>query len=185
LGVATERDLRDYFRMPVADTRHRLAELVEAGEARPVKVEGWKDTAYLPPKVALPASTAATALLTPFDSLIFDRQRTERLFDFRYRIELYTPGHKRTYGYYVLPFLMGERLVARVDLKSDRAKGRLLASGVFAEAHARPHETAEALAAELRLLACWLGLERVVVGRRGDLAGPLRQALAANAGRSA
>jgi uncharacterized protein YcaQ len=184
LGVATERDLRDYFRMPVADTRQRLVELIEAGEARPVKIEGWKDTAYLPQNVELPASAAATALLTPFDSLVFDRQRTERLFDFRYRIELYTPGHKRTYGYYVLPFLMGNRLVARVDLKSDRAKGRLLASGAFVEPGAAPGETAAALAAELRLLARWLGLERVVVGRRGDLSGPLRQALAATAGRS-
>ena len=178
LGVATERDLRDYFRLGVADTRARLAELVEAGEARPVKVEGWKDTAYLAPKITMPKSTAATALLTPFDSLIFDRQRTERLFDFRYRIELYTPGPKRTYGYYVLPFLMGDRLVARVDLKADRAKRRLLASGAFAEPDTNAGEVAEALAAELRLLARWLGLDRVVAGRRGDLVTPLRQALA-------
>jgi uncharacterized protein YcaQ len=178
LGVATERDLRDYFRMPVADTRARLAELIETGDARPAKVEGWKDMAYLPPQVELPRSATATALLTPFDSLVFERQRTERLFGFRYRIELYTPEQKRTYGYYVLPFLMGDRLVARVDLKADRAKGRLLASGVFAEPQTHAGEVAEALAGELRLLAHWLGLERVVVGRRGDLATPLRQALA-------
>jgi hypothetical protein len=178
LGVATERDLRDYFRMPVADTRARLADLVEAGEAWPVKVEGWRDVAYLPPRPNLPKTADAAALLTPFDSLVFERQRTERLFGFRYRIELYTPGHKRTYGYYVLPFLMGERLVARVDLKSDRANGRLLASGAFAEADVAAGAVAEALAAELRRLAGWLGLERVVVGRRGDLASPLRQALA-------
>lgn len=178
LGVATEQDLRDYFRMPVADTRARLADLIEAGEAQPVKVEGWKNLAYLPPRPRLPKQADATALLTPFDSLVFERQRTERLFGFRYRIELYTPGPKRIYGYYVLPFLMGERLVARVDLKSDRANGRLLASGVFPEAETAPGEVAEALAAELRRLAGWLGLERVVVGRRGDLASPLRQALA-------
>ena len=178
LGVATERDLRDYFRLGVADTHARLAELVEAGEARPVKVEGWKDTAYLAPKITMPKSTTATALLTPFDSLIFDRQRTERLFGFRYRIELYTPGPKRIYGYYVLPFLMGDRLVARVDLKSDRANRRLLASGAFAEPNTNAGEVAEALVAELRLLARWLGLDRVVVGRRGDLVTPLRQALA-------
>lgn len=178
MGVATERDLRDYFRLGVADTRARLADLVQSGEALPVKVEGWKDTAYLPPEVTLPKSTTATALLTPFDSLIFDRQRTERLFDFRYRIELYTPGPKRIYGYYVLPFLMGDRLVARVDLKADRANRRLLASGAFAEPNTTIGEVAEALAAELRLLARWLGLDRVVVGRRGDLVTPLRQALA-------
>ena len=184
LGVATERDLRDYFRMGVADTRARLAELVEAGKAFPVKVEGWKDVAYLPPKVELPGRAEAHALLTPFDSLVFERQRTERLFGFRYRIELYTPGPKRTYGYYVLPFLMGERLVARVDLKSDRANGRLLASGIFPEAGVDLGAVAEALAAELRRLAHWLGLERVVVGRRGELTGPVRQALARQ-GRSA
>lgn len=178
MGVATERDLRDYFRLGVADTRARLADLVEAGDARPVKVEGWKDIAYMAPKVTMAKSADATALLTPFDSLIFDRQRTERLFDFRYRIELYTPGPKRIYGYYVLPFLMGDRIVARVDLKSDRANGRLLASGAFSEPGTTAGEVAEALAAELQVMARWLGLGRVVVGRRGDLTAPLRQALA-------
>ncbi|MEZ5925245.1 MAG: crosslink repair DNA glycosylase YcaQ family protein [Hyphomicrobiaceae bacterium] len=179
LGVATERDLRDYFRMPVAETRARLADLVEAGEALPVQVEGWKDIAYRPPKLLLPRRVDATAVLTPFDSLVFERRRTERLFGFRYRIELYTPERKRTYGYYVLPFLMGDRLVARVDLKADRAKGRLLAAGVFAEPAADPGAVAPALAEELNRLARWLGLERVVVGRRGDLSTPLRHALAA------
>lgn len=178
LGVATERDLRDYFRMGVADTKARIAELVEAGEALPVTIDGWKDVAYVPPRMELPSCADAHALLTPFDSLVFERQRTERLFGFRYRIELYTPGPKRTYGYYVLPFLMGERLVARVDLKSDRARRRLLASGIFPEDGVAIGDVAEALAAELERLASWLGLERIVVGRRGALTGPVRQALA-------
>ena len=128
--------------------------------------------------MGLPRSAEASALLTPFDSLVFERKRTERLFGFRYRIELYTPGPKRVYGYYVLPFLMGDRLVARGDLQSDRANGRLLASGIFPEAGVAMGEVAEALAAELRRLASWLGLERVVVGRRGELTSPVRQALA-------
>lgn len=178
LGVGTERDLRDYFRMGVADTKLRLAELVDAGEAVPVTVEGWKDVAYVPPRMALPKLADAHALLTPFDFLVFERQRTERLFGFRYRIELYTPGPKRVYGYYVLPFLMGDRIAARVDLKSDRAKGRLVASGIFPETGVDLGEVAEALAAELSRMASWLGLQRVVVGRRGELTGPVRQALA-------
>jgi uncharacterized protein YcaQ len=120
LGVATETDLRDYFRMPVAETRARLAELVEAGEMQPVTVAGWGKTAFLAPDARIPRRAAACALLSPFDNLIFFRERAERLFNIRIRLEIYTPEHKREHGYYVLPFLQGEAITARVDLKSDR-----------------------------------------------------------------
>jgi uncharacterized protein YcaQ len=174
LGVATEPDLGDYFRLPRAASKARVAELVQAGELTPVAVEGWDVAAYLWPTSRQPRRITARALLSPFDSLIWFRPRTERLFGFRYRIEIYTPAAKRVYGYYVLPFLLDEALVARVDLKSDRQRGLLLVQGAFAEPDVDVSRVAVELMAELRLVAHWLGLEGVEIAPRGDLALPLR-----------
>jgi hypothetical protein len=177
LGVATERDLRDYFRMGVAETRLRLAELAEGGELLPIAVRGWREPAYLdPPTARRPRRIEASALLSPFDNLIWFRERTERMFGVRVRLEIYTPAHKRTHGYYVLPFLEGDALTARVDLKADRKAGVLLVQSSHAEPWATP-ATAAKLGAELKLMAGWLGLEAVRVERRGDLAEALGDAI--------
>jgi uncharacterized protein YcaQ len=177
MGVATEADLRDYFRMPLAETRARLAELVEAGDLTPVTVEGWGKRAYLHPGAKIPRKTEARALLSPFDNLIWARERTERLFGVRVRLEIYTPAHKREHGYYVLPLLRGETITARVDLKADRAAGALRVQAAHLEPGADAAETAAALAEELRAMAAWLGLARVAVAERGDLAGALAASL--------
>jgi uncharacterized protein YcaQ len=177
LGVATEPDLGDYFRLPRAASKARVAELAEAGELLPVAVDGWPAPGYLWPAARRPRRVDARALLTPFDSMIFFRERTERLFGFRYRIEIYTPAAQRVHGYYVLPFLLGDALVARVDLKSDRQAGLLRVQGAFAEPGADQARVAAELAAELRLTAQWLGLDKVVAAPRGDLAAALAVAL--------
>lgn len=180
LGVATAEDLADYHRQRLPMVRPLLPELVEAGALLPVEVEGWARPAYVHPDAKIPRRIEARALVSPFDSLVWERARTERLFGFRYRIEIYVPPPKRTYGYYVLPFLLGDELVGRVDLKADRRRAALLVRGAFTEPAHDPQRVAAPLAEELALMAGWLGLEQVLVTdvgpdgvdrpARGDLA---------------
>jgi len=174
LGVGTEKDLCDYFRLRVGAGRPRIRELVDAGELIPISVEGWREPAFVVRDAKSPRKLDARALLSPFDSLIWERARTERIFGFRYRIEIYTPSANRKYGYYVLPFLLNDRLVARVDLKSDRARRTLLVQGAHCEPGVRPSTVAGPLMRELVTMASWLGLEQIKVTRRGDLAKKLQ-----------
>ena len=178
-GVATARDLADYFRMSAGEARPRIAELVEEGELREVRVEGWRETAYLCAEARLPRQIGVSALLSPFDPVVWTRERVARLFGFDYRIEIYVPKPKRRWGYYVLPFLQGYRLVARVDLKADRGERRLLVPAAYLEPDAKPRTVAGALAAELRAMAHWLELDAVSVGRRGGFARALAAAVRA------
>ena len=174
LGVATEADIRDYFRLRPDQSKPAIADLVAAGELEPVQVDEWTVPTYLRTGQAVPRTDRGTALLCPFDPLIFFRPRVERLFGFHYRIEIYTPAAKRQYGYYVWPLLLDGELVARVDLKADRNSGALHVPGAFIEPGRDPVRVAGELADQLATMAGWLGLDRVTVGERGDLAAALK-----------
>lgn len=174
LGVATEPDLRDYYRLAPARSRRAVAELVEAGVLEPVAVQGWRDRAYRHVAARTPRSVRGRALLSPFDPLVWDRARAERLFGFRYRIEIYVPESRREHGYYVLPFLLDGQLVGRVDLKADRKSGVLRVPGAFLEPGQDASRVVAELAESLRDVAGWLGLGGIEVGDRGDLADALR-----------
>lgn len=175
-GLGTAHCLADYFRLPVRESSTVLESLCERSALQRVMVEGQKDTYYRLPGTVIPRTATGRALLSPFDSLVFNRRRIEKLFNFNYRLEIYTPHEKRVYGYYVLPFLLGENLVGRVDVKADRVGSALLVRGAYAEPGAPGHTAAE-LAAELRLMADWLKLETVKVSAQGNLAVALEFAL--------
>ena len=177
LGVATEADIRDYFRLRPQQSKPAVAALVADGELEQVDVAGWSAPGYLRAGQPVPRTDRGTALLCPFDPLIFFRPRVRRLFGFDYRIEIYTPAPKRVYGYYVWPLLLDGELVARVDLKADRATGALNACGAFIEPDRDPVRTVNALVTQLHAMAGWLGLRSVTVGDRGDLCRALARAL--------
>jgi uncharacterized protein YcaQ len=175
-GIGTVRCFADYFRIPGKAAAVSVDHLVRTGRLEPVKVAGWDRELFRHVGARIPRKAVGRALLSPFDSLVFERRRLEELFGFHYRIEIYTPERKRRFGYYVLPFLLRDRIVARVDLKADRAAGRLLVKSAHAEPDS-PLDTAVELAAELKLMAEWLGLEEVVVHPAGDLAAGLAAAI--------
>ncbi len=181
LGVAAAADLMDWWRLNRPLTRPLLRELEEDGALHRVTVRGWAEPAYVMPGTVLPRSVGGAALLAPFDGLVFHRPRVERLWGIRMRLEIYTPAARRVHGYYVLPFLLGDRLAARVDLKSDRAAGVLRVLAAHAEVGEVPGAVAEPLAVELAGMAAWLGLSGVKVRDRGDLAPALTAAVPAAA----
>jgi len=166
-GIATADDLVDYYRMNSKEARTHIAELVVEGALREVTVEGWEKTAYIAHGARQPKKLQASALLSPFDPVVWYRPRAERLFNFHYRIEIYVPAKKRKWGYYVLPFLLDDKIVARVDLKADRKNGALLVLASHPEEGIDHDRAISTLAGELRTLAKWLGLERIKVSRRG------------------
>ncbi len=170
LGVATADDLADYYRMPPKIARERIAELQHEGLLEETRIESWPMPGYMSPNARLPRSVDAAALLSPFDPVVWYRPRAKRLFDFHYRIEIYVPAAKRKWGYYVLPFLLGDRIVARLDLKADRANGTLLVLATHPETGIDVHHTVSKLGQELRQLANWLELENIRVSRRGKFA---------------
>jgi uncharacterized protein YcaQ len=178
LGVATDGDLAAYWNLRKTTIRPRLAELVEAGALIPVQVEGWRDTAYLEANAVVPRRADVNALVSPFDPLVWERPRLERLFDFHYRIEIYVPAPQRVFGYYVLPYVFGDRFVARVDLRADRKRSVLEVRSAWEEPHL-DLDGIDALAAELRFLADWLALETIEVADKGDLAPVLHAEIAA------
>lgn len=177
LGIATEPELRDYYRLPPESSQRAVAELVEAGVLEPIRVRTWRMPAYRHVEARTPRAISGRALLCPFDPLIWHRDRAEQLFGFQYRIEIYVPEPQRSYGYYVFPFLLDGELVARVDLKADRQARVLRVPGAFAEHGVDLHRVSGELAAELRSMARWLGLDDVVPAEHGDLAAPVRAAL--------
>jgi len=163
LGFGTLKDFADYYRMSAPVVRHRLAELVEMGKLDRGSVEGWQEEVFIDPAARVPRSISAKSLVSPFDPLIWFRPRVARLFDFDYRLEIFVPAAKRRWGYYVLPFLLDERLVARVDLKAARKEGRLLVLAGYVENHADLSRVVPALAGELRAWAGWLELASIQV----------------------
>lgn len=179
-GISTARDLADYYRMSPREAAPRVGELVEQGTLCEVKVEGWREPGLLARDAVVPRRISTTALLSPFDPVLWFRPRAERLFEFHYRIEIYVPANKRKWGYYVLPFLLDDRIVARVDLKADRKQNRLLVLAAHEEAGIDRKRTAAGLAGELKDLACWLELDGVRVSRRGTLSGLLGRTLGAH-----
>jgi uncharacterized protein len=177
LGVGTEADIRDYFRLVGGQVKPAIAKLVADGELERVEVDGWPVPAYLRTGRSVPRLARGTALLCPFDPLIFFRPRVQRLFGFHYRIEIYTPSAQRHYGYYVWPFLLDGELVGRVDLKADRTRDALHIVGAFVEPDQSPARVASELIRELTTMASWLGLAGVTVGDRGDLVNELKAAV--------
>lgn len=177
LGVATAEDLVDYHRLPKVEGKKRVGELAEDKLLREVVVEGWDRPGYLHPKTSFEKTTSRSVLLSPFDPLVWFRPRARRLFDFDYRLEIYIPAEKRIHGYYVLPFLDRNKLRARVDVKANSEKNILEVRGAYGEGRTVDQETAESLAHELQALASWRNLDGLKIGKRGNLANPLKRIL--------